>query len=182
MTNLELIEQECIKINKILLDSPTYRPNESSCKHCYVAFLEPGTFAAMDEYLNGDYDEIIDKYFNILLETYNRIEIEMGVSPTFSLEEFMGEAYKGIPLQTQDQLFSKIQDTTKSIKKLESNILRMPEELKEAFLKRENEKLTEVMLDVKLENYAKTPEEVEYLEIYNDYHMRYSDLFKSWFD
>lgn len=182
MTNLEIIEQECIKINKILLDSPKYRPNESTCKHCYVIYLNPIRYGSEEEYDNGVYDEVIEKYFNNLYEAFNQIEIEMGVRPPFSFEEFMGDSYKGEPLQTQDQLSFRVKEISSLINKLQTGKISLPKELIDLYLIKENEKLTQALLDVKLENYAKTPEEIAYVDLYNEYRIKYSELFKLWDD
>jgi hypothetical protein len=56
----------------------------------------------------------------------------------------------------------------------------MPAILVDDITERREKYLTEVMIDVKLENYAKTDAEFEYIDLYNEYYEKYQSLFKPW--
>lgn len=178
MTNLEIIEQRCIDLNRKLLDSPTYRPIASSSWVCYAMAIDPFDIISEEEYERGSYHNLIESYFEKLYDDFTQLEVEMGLRPAKSFEEFMGNDYRGKPLQTQDDLLFKIKNLTEFITKLGKKPW-LPD-FRESAIERENEKLSQLLLDVKLENYAKTQEEIAYAELYKDYDCRYCALFKEW--
>lgn len=179
MTNLEIIEKECQHVNKILLEEITIRrPVESVSKTRYVMLLDPIQYGSEQEYADGDYDAIIDLHFQEISNAFDQQEIDMGIRPAMSFEEFMGDSYKGEPLQTTEELEYKIKSAMHQ-KPLPSS---MPAILVDDITERREKYLTDVMIDVKLENYAKTTAEFEYIDLYNEYHEKYQNLFKPWPD
>lgn len=182
MTNLEIIEQRCIDLNNTVLNNPKEWYTIVQSWMGYAMEIGPLDILSEEEYSDDAYHELIDRHFNKLYDDFKKLEIKMGLRPEMTFEEFMGDRYQGEPLQTQDQLLYKIKTLSASIKKLETNQLRMPDEVREMYLERENYRLTQALLDVKLENYAKTPEETAYVKLYGEYQMEYSNLFKDWTD
>lgn len=180
MSNLEIIEKECQFINDCLLENPTHRPMESECRLKYVMYLDPSKFGNKDEYMNGEYDDIITEYFHKLVHAFNQLEIQMGIRPAMSFTEFMGDAYQGEPMQRQEDVEFKIQNLMQNIKRIDSDRNHMPQEITDLMVERNEAALTSVMLDVKLENYAKTQEELEYINTYYSYYGLYQQLFSAW--
>ena len=179
MTNLEIIEKECQHVNKILLEEITIRrPIESVSKTRYVMLLDPIQHGSEQEYVNGDYDNVIDLHFQEISEAFDQQEIVMGIRPDMSFEDFMGDLYKGEPLQTTANLEYKIKSAMRQYP-LPDN---MPTILVDDITKRREKYLTDALIDVRLENYAKTDAEFEYINLYYEYYEKYQNLFKPWPD
>jgi hypothetical protein len=178
MKNLEIIETECIFINSGLLVNPTHRPIQSTSKVNYVMLLDPISWGDENEYMTGEYDEVITTYFEQLVTAFDQLEVEKGLRPAMSFEDFMGDLYKGEPLQTTADLEYRIKLAMEHHPLPEG----IPTILADDITKRREKYLTDRLIDVKLENYAKTDAEFEYIKLYNEYYEKYQNLFKPWPD
>jgi len=84
------VEQKCKELNKSLLDTLDTAisiPLEVSSFRMYNMTVGPIEMGFQEEYMNGEFDEILRKYHTEVFEKFDNKMIELGLRPSMSLQK-----------------------------------------------------------------------------------------------
>jgi len=175
------VEQKCKELNKTLLDTlDTARsiPLEVSSFRMYNMTVGPIEMGFQEEYMNGEFDEILRKYHTEVFEKFDNKMIELGLRPSMSFEEFMGEEFAEEPKVLMQDLEESIKYRADELKRLSENEMEMPEEMLESLLEDRQESLAQAVLAYNKEEYAVTQSEIDYHRAWHEKFHEYQSLFK----
>lgn len=175
------VEHKCKEINKQLLanlDTATKIPLDVSSRVLYSAAVGPIEMGFRSEYMQGEFDEIIDNHRQQVYEKFDNRMVELGLRPAMNLEEFMGEEFFDDPKQSVEQLESYIKHAVESLKSLNNNQLQLPEEMLAALLEQKQEALAQLVMQHKNGEYAVTESEIKYHHDWYSKFNEYQSLFK----
>jgi hypothetical protein len=175
------VEQQCKKLNEQLLadlDTATAIPLEVSSFRMYNMTVGPIEMGFQDEYMAGEFDEILRKYHTQVFEQFDNKMIELGLRPSMSFEEFMGEEFALEPKALIQELEKSIKYRADELKGLSENKLKMPEEMLDALLEDRQESLAQAVLAYNKQEYAITQSEIDYHRAWHEKFHEYQSLFK----
>ena len=175
------VEQKCKKLNEQLLadlDIARAIPLEVSSFRMYNMTVVPIEMGFQEEYMNGEFDEILRKYHTEVFEQFDNKMIELGLRPAMSFEEFMGEEFANEPKALMQELEESIKYRADELKRLSENKMEMPEEMLDALLQDRQEALAEAVLAYNKEEYAVTQSEIDYHQEWHKKFYEYQSLFK----
>jgi hypothetical protein len=175
------VEQQCKKLNEQLLadlDTATAIPLEVSSFRMYNMTVGPIEMGYQEEYMNGEFDEILRKYHTEVFEKFDNKMIELGLRPSMSFEEFMGQEFAEEPKVLMQDLEESIKYRADELKRLSENEMEMPEEMLESLLEDRQESLAQAVLAYNKEEYAVTQSEIDYHRAWHEKFHEYQSLFK----
>lgn len=175
------VEQQCKKLNEQLLadlDTATAIPLEVSSFRMYNMTVGPIEMGYQEEYIAGEFDEILRKYHTEVFEQFDHKMIELGLRPSMSFEEFMGEEFASEPKALMQELEESIKYRADELKRLSENKMEMPEEMLGALLEDRQESLAQAVLAYNKEQYAVTQSEIDYHRAWHEKFHEYQSLFK----
>ena len=181
MTSKNQVEQKCKELNEQLLaglDTATAIPLEVSSRVLYNVAVGPIEMGFQEEYMNGEFDQIIDKYRQQVFDKFDNRMVELGLRPSMSFEEFMGEEFANEPKVLMKELEESIKYRADELKRLSENEMEMPEEMLEALLEDRQESLAQAVLAYNKEEYAVTQSEIDYHRAWHEKFHEYQSLFK----
>jgi membrane protease subunit (stomatin/prohibitin family) len=138
------VEQKCKELNQQLLstlDTARAIPLEVSSFRLYNMTVGPIEMGFQEEYMNGDFDEILRKYHTEVFEKFDNKMIELGLRPAMSFEEFMGEEFSTEPKALMQDLEKSIQLRADELKRLSENEMEFPQEMLDTLLEERQESL-----------------------------------------
>jgi membrane protease subunit (stomatin/prohibitin family) len=175
------IEQKCKEINEQLLaglDTARAIPLEVSSFTMYNMTVGPIEMGFQEEYMTGEFDNILRKYHTEVFEKFDNKMIELGLRPSMSFEDFMGEEFAEEPKVLMQELEESIKYRADELKRLSENEMEMPEEMLEALLEDRQESLAQAVLAYNKEQYAVTQSEIDYHRAWHEKFHEYQSLFK----
>lgn len=175
------IEQKCKELNEQLLadlDTATAIPSQISSRVLYNVAVGPIEMGFQEEYMNGEFDQIIDNYRQQVFDKFDNRMVELGLRPSMSFEEFMGEEFANEPKVLMKDLEESIKYRADELKRLSENKMEMPEEMLDALLQDRQEALAEAVLAYNKEEYAVTQSEIDYHQAWYSKFHEYQSLFK----
>jgi hypothetical protein len=181
MTSKNQVEQKCKELNEQLLaglDTATAIPLEVSSRVLYNVAVGPIEMGFQEEYMNGEFDQIIDKYRQQVFDKFDNRMVELGLRPSMSFEEFMGEEFANEPKVLMKELEESIQLRADELKRLSENEMEFPQEMLEALLEDRQESLAQAVLAYNKEEYAVTQSEIDYHRAWHEKFHEYQSLFK----
>jgi hypothetical protein len=131
-----------------------------------------------EEYMNGDFDDILRKYHTEVFEQFDNKLIELGLRPAMSFEEFMGEEFSKEPKALIGDLEESIKFRADELKRLSENEMGFPQEMLDALLEERQESLAKAVLTYNKQEYAITESEIAYHHAWYDKFHEYQSLFK----
>jgi hypothetical protein len=181
MTSKNQVEQKCKELNEQLLaglDTATAIPLEVSSRVLYNVAVGPIEMGFQEEYMNGEFDQIIDKYRQQVFDKFDNRMVELGLRPSMSFEEFMGEEFANEPKVLMKELEESIQLRADELKRLSENEMEFPQEMLDALLEERQESLAQAVLAYNKEEYAVTQSEIDYHRAWHEKFHAYQSLFK----
>ena len=181
MTSKNQVEQKCKELNEQLLaglDTARTFPLELSSFKMYNMTVGPIEMGFKEEYMNGEFDEILRKYHTEVFDQFDNKLIELGLRPSMSFEEFMGEEFAEDPGVLMQELEESIKYRADELKRLSENEMEFPQEMLDALLEERQESLAQAVLAYKKEEYAVTQSEIDYHRAWHEKFHEYQSLFK----
>jgi len=181
-TSVELVKQRCKEVNADFerqLSERTFSiPMEISSNILYKRTVGPIEMGFRDEFMNGDFDAIIEESHTEIYDKFINRAQELELMPTMTFDEFAGPKFAEEPKIRRETLEKYITEKLKSIERFSSNPLKMPDILFVDYTARLQEELSELMAEYKNGNYAVTESELDYITEHAKKSDEYNSLFK----
>jgi hypothetical protein len=185
MTPAEHVEQLCKQANERLekqIPTATRVPMEVSSRILYSREVGPIEAGYHDEYMDGDFDEIIETYLTEISNKFHNRMVDLGLRPKESFDEYMGPKYKNEPKPTYEQLLERIDSTTNQFehvnKRFQSDLASVPESIRDNELTRLQNVIGSLWDSVKKKEYQTTKDDKQYAKEYFRKHNEYWDMWK----
>ena len=175
------VEQKCKELNEqFLANLETARsiPLEVSSFRLYNMTVGPIEMGFYDEYMNGEFDELLSQYHKEVFEKFDAKMIELGLRPSMSFDEFMGAEFADEPKVLIQELEESIKHRADELNRLSENKMEMPQEMLDALLEERQEELAQVVLMYNKQEYAVTESEIKYHYAWHEKFYEYQSLFK----
>jgi len=175
------VEQKCKELNKSLLatlNTARAIPLEVSSFRLYNMTVGPIEMGFQEEYMAGEFDEILRKYHSEVFEKFDNKLVELGLRPAMSFEEFMGKEFAESPKALMQDLEESIQFRADELKRLSGNEMEFPQEMLDSLLEERQESLAEAVLAYNKQEYAITESEIDYHHAWHEKFHEYQSLFK----
>lgn len=181
MTPREQVEMACAKLNTALielLEQDTRLPLTVSSRLSYVSTVDPVGMGFNDEYMRGEFDDILSTYFDGINQKFHDKRVALGLQPPMPLEDFMGEEFMMPPKPFKEELETYIKAESVQLERLAENRQNIPDEIVSDIQAKRQDKLAILIKSLQTGHYCVTPEEFEYAKRYHDKEQEYFDMFK----
>jgi hypothetical protein len=183
MTPAEHIEEICKQVNqeleKLIPNTKTL-PMEVSSRVLYSRKIGPIEIGYENEYMNGDFDNIIEQYKNEIYNKFHNHLVSLGLRPNESFEEYMGPQFLSEPKPEYEKLLEQVESYTKDIERLKyrygKDLSSMPEIIKVAELDRLQQHITDIWDCINKKEYQITKEDKKYAKEYTKKAHAYWDM------
>jgi len=182
-TSVELVKQRCKEVNadfeRRLSEKSTFSiPMEISSNILYKRTVGPIEMGFENEFMNGDFDDIIEESHTEIYEKFIERAQELELMPTMSFDEFAGPEFAEEPKISREELEKSITYKIKHIEQFARNPLRMPDILLDGVKAQLQEELSELMAQHKSGDFAVTDSEINYIAKHAKKFGEYNALFK----
>lgn len=185
MTPKEHVEQLCKEVNeeleKLIPDTKKL-PMEVSSRVLYSQKVGPIQNGYESEYMNGDFDDIIEQYMTEISNKFHNHFVEIGLRPKQTFEEYMGPNFATEPKMSYEVLLEMVDNHTKEFERVkrrfETDLVGVPEIIRERELTKRQTQITEIWQSIKNKEYQITKQDKQYAKDYAKKHNEYWDMWK----
>lgn len=185
MTPEEHVAQLCKQVNEELEQIiPTVKklPMEVSSRVLYSQKVGPIQMGYEAEYMNGDFDNIIEQYMTEISNKFHNHFVQLGLRPKETFEEYMGTKFALEPKPEYEKLLEQVDFYTKDFERVkrrfESDLASVPETIRLTELARRQHQISEIWDSIKNKEYQITKEDKQYAKAYTKRHNEYWDMWK----
>lgn len=185
MTPKEHVEQLCKQVNEELeqlIPEAKRLPLEVSSRVIYSQKVGPIQAGYQEEYMNGDFDDVIEQHMTEISNKFHNHFVELGLRPKQTFEEYMGPNFTKEPKLTYEVLIERIDNYTKEFERVkrrfETDLASVPEIIRGNELARRQQQLAELWESIKNKDYQITKEDKKYAKDYAKKHNEYWDMWK----
>lgn len=181
MSPREQVEMACAKLNSKLLEmleQDTRLPLTVSSRLSYLSTVDPVGMGFNEEYLRGDFDDILSTYFDGINKKFHDKRVALGLQPPMPLEDFMGEEFMVPPKPFREELETYVKAESIQLQRLAEQSHHIPEQVVSELQAKRQEKLSILIDALQNGHYCITPEEFEYAKRYHDKEAEYFAMFK----